>query len=157
MSTVTYPSDVVPGPPRIALEMPPGWEQIWAPDTLVAIRQAGASEHFAANVVVRFLQRVAPFGGEEIHAELSRYAQGRRDGQVGPLKSQSIGGREWLGADVAFVDDQAGTIGQVHWFTAQERHGVLDLIQVTGSYAGARRESDYPTIDAIVDSVRLNP
>ena len=61
------------------------------------------------------------------------------------------------GADVAFVDAEAGTVGQVHWFTAQRQNDVFDVIQVTGSYAGARRETDYATIDRIVDSIRINP
>lgn len=33
----------------------------------------------------------------------------------------------------------------------------MDVIQVTGSYAGARRETDYAIIDRIVDSIRVNP
>ena len=57
----------------------------------------------------------------------------------------------------AFVDAEAGTVGQVHWFTAQRQNDVFDVIQVTGSYAGARRETDYATIDRIVDSIRINP
>ena len=38
MTQISYPSEVVPGPPPITLEMPEGWEQVWAPDTLIAIR-----------------------------------------------------------------------------------------------------------------------
>lgn len=157
-TTVTYPSPVVPGPPPIHLEMPEGWVQVWAPDTLVAIRDdAQGADHFLANLVVRFYQRLAPFGAEEITAELRDYATQRQQGELGPLKTQEVGGREFLGADLAFVDPQAGTIAQVHWFTAQQRNDVLDVIQVTGSYAGSRRETDYATIDRIVDSIRVNP
>lgn len=158
MTTVSYPSDVVPGPPPITLDMPEGWTQVWAPETLIAIRDdAEGVDHFLANVVVRFYQRLGSFGSEEIHAELSEYVAQRRDGELGPLKQQAVNGREWLGSDVAFVDDQAGTIGQVHWFTGQRRNDVMDVIQVTGSYAGSRREQDYATIDAIVDTIRVNP
>lgn len=158
MTQITYPSEVVPGPPRLALDMPEGWVQVWAPDTLVAIRDAAeGADHFLANVVVRFYQRLAPFGPDEIHAELSEYVAQRREGQVGVLKHQEVGGREFVGADLAFVDGEAGTVGQVHWFTAQRTNDVFDVIQVTGSYAGARREPDYGTIDRIVDSLRINP
>ena len=158
MTRISYPSEVVPGPPPVSLDMPEGWTQVWAPDTLIAIRDdAQGADHFLANVVVRFYQRLAPFGPNEIQAELTQYAQQRRDGQVGALKQLSVGGREWLGADLAFVDDQAGTVGQVHWFTAQRHNDVFDVVQGTGSDAGSRREQDYATIDAIVDSVRVNP
>ncbi len=158
MTQISYPSEVVPGPPPITLEMPEGWEQVWAPDTLIAIRDRDEGvTHFLANVVVRFYQRLAPFGPEEIHAELKQYAQQRQEGTVGQLKHQEVDGREFVGADVAFVDAEAGTVGQVHWFTAQRQNDVFDVIQVTGSYAGARRETDYATIDRIVDSIRINP
>lgn len=157
-STITYPSPVVPGPPRIHLDMPDGWIQVWAPDTLIAIRDdTQGAEHFLANVVVRFYQRIAPFGPDEITAELSQHAEQREQGELGPLKSQDVGGRQWLGADLAFVEPEAGTVGQAHWFTAQQQNDVLDIIQVTGSYGGARREVDYPVIDRIVDSIRINP
>ncbi|MGO1166036.1 MAG: hypothetical protein ACTHXO_13295 [Actinomycetaceae bacterium] len=157
-STITYPSPVVPGPPPIHLEMPEGWIQVWAPDTLIAIRDdARDADHFLANVVVRFYQRVAPFGADEITAELAQQAEQRTQGELGPLKSQDVNGREWVGADLAFVDPQAGTIAQVHWFTAQQQNDVFDVVQVTGSHAGARRESDYAIIDQIVDSIRINP
>lgn len=157
-STVTYPSPVVPGPPPIHLEMPEGWIQVWAPDTLIAIRDdARGADHFLANLVVRFYQRLAPFGPDEIKAELEGHAQQRQDGELGPLKSQDVGGRQWLGADLAFVDEQAGTVAQAHWFTAQQQNDVIDIIQVTGSYAGSRRETDYAVIDRIVDSIRVNP
>lgn len=158
MTQITYPSDVVPGPPPIELEMPEGWTQVWAPDTLIAIREGGdQADHFLANAVVRFYQRLAPFGPDEIHAELGEYVAQRRDGELGVLKHQSVDGREFVGADVAFIDDTAGTVGQVHWFTAQRQNDVMDVIQVTGSYAGARRETDYAIIDRIVDSIRVNP
>lgn len=158
MTTIGYPSEVVPGPPRIQLEMPEGWIQVWAPETLIAIRDdAGGSDHFIANVVVRHFQRMAPFGPDEVHGELGEYVGQRDRGELGPLKSQTIGDREWVGADVAFVDAEAGTVAQVHWFTAQALGDVIDVIQVTGSYGGSRRDPDYGVIDRIVDSIRINP
>jgi hypothetical protein len=158
MTQISYPSEVVPGPPHMTLEMPAGWTQVWAPDTLIAIRDgAQGADHFLANVVVRFYQRLAPFGPDEIHAELGEYVAQRREGTLGVLKHQEVGGREFVGADLAFVDGEAGTVGQVHWFTAQKSNDVLDVVQITGSYAGARKETDYGTIDGVVDSLRINP
>ena len=137
--------------------MPEGWTQVWAPETLIAIRDDGDPGHFLANVVVRHFQRLAPFGPDEVHAELGEYVGGRDRGELGPLKSQTVGDRQWVGADVAFVDAEAGTVAQVHWFTAQDLGDVVDVVQVTGSYGGSRRDPDYGVIDRIVDSVRINP
>lgn len=157
MTTVTYPSPVVPGPPRIALEMPEGWEQVWSPETLVAIREADAEDHFAPNVVVRFFQRVGTFAEAEIRAEMEQYAKAKTEGEVGPLKSQTIGDREWIGIDVAFVDERVGTVAQMHWFTAQQQNDVVDVLQASASFAAGRRETDYPVVDGVIDSIRVNP
>ncbi|UUZ44832.1 hypothetical protein LP422_21575 [Janibacter limosus] len=78
-------------------------------------------------------------------------------GRSGSSSTGEVGGREFVGADLAFVDGEAGTVGQVHWFTAQKSNDVLDVVQITGSYAGARKETDYGTIDGVVDSLRINP
>lgn len=158
MPTVTYPSPVVPGPPRINLEMPEGWIQVWAPDTLVAIRDdAQGTDHFLANLVVRHYQRLAPFGADEITAELGEYARQRQRGELGALRTRELDGRDAAGAEVSFVDPQAGTVVQTHWFSTRQRGDVLDVVQVTGSCAGSRREADDTVIEAIIDSIRLDP
>ena len=100
---------------------------------------------------------VAGFGPDDIEREMREYAGRQRDGEVGPVKSQTINGREWIGIDVAFVDEQAGTIAQLHWFTAQQQNDVVDVLQATASFAASRKESDYPVLDALVDSIRVNP
>lgn len=156
MHTVQYPSPVVPGPPPLSLEMPAGWEQVWAPDSLIAIRQTEAPGDFRANVVVRFFQRVAPFGPDEAYAELGEYATTLTQGALGPRKVMPIAGREWVGADITFEDARIGAIGQVHWLTASAQNDVLDVIQVTGSYAAPRREQDYALIDTVVSSLRID-
>lgn len=156
-STVTYPSAVVPGPPPVHLEMPEGWLQVWAPDTLIAIRDgAQGADHFLANLVVRHTQRVAPFGPAEITAELTEQARHRRQGELGPATAQDIAAREWTRADLAFVDPQAGPVTQTHWFSGVQHGEVVDVLQVTGFY-GSRREADAATIEEIVGSLRIGP
>lgn len=154
MSTVSYPSPVVPGPPRLALQIPEGWEQVWAPDTLIAVRDT-ADGHFRANVVVRFYQRLAPFGPEQVEAELGQYAASHTDGSLGALRDQTIDGRQWVGAELTYTEQPVGEVGQAHWFTAAAQNDVMDVIQVTGSWSGDRREADFPLVDAVIDSVRV--
>lgn len=158
MPVVTYPSPVVPGPPRIHLEMPEDWIQVWAPDTLVAIRDdEQGTDHFLANLVVRHYQRLAPFGPEEITAELGDYARERQQGRVVGRRTREVAGCEFVGAEVSFLDLQAGTVVQTHWFSTRQRQDVLDVVQVTGSFAGSRREADVATIEWILESIRLDP
>lgn len=158
MPTVTYPSAVVPGPPRITLEVPAGWIQVWVPDTLIAVRDdVQGTDHFLANLVVRHLQRPAPFGPEEVLAELGDHAGQREQGRVGGLRRRQVGGRELVGAEVSFVDAQVGTVAQMHWFDIAEGGDVLGVVQVTGSFAGSRRETDGATIGRVVESMRMDP
>lgn len=157
-STVTYPSALVPGPPPIHLEMPEGWIQVWVPETLIAIRDgARGADHFLANVVVRHHQRVAPFGRDQVRAELAGQASHRQQGEVGAVRLREMGGREWIGADLTFVDPQAGTVAQTHWFATEQQEQVVDVVQVTGSRAASRRSVDDVTIDQIVESIRVRP
>lgn len=157
MPTVTYPSPVVPGPPRIHLEMPQGWVQVWAPDTLVAIRDdEEGTDHFLANLVVRHYQRLAPFGADEVTAELGEHARQRQQGELGGLRTRELDGRDAVGAEISFLDPQAGTVVQAHWFSTRQRRDVVDVVQVTGSFAGSRREADDATLESILESIRLS-
>lgn len=155
-SSVTYPSELVPGPPPIHLEVPESWTQIWAPESLVAVRDgARGADHFLANLVVRHHQRATPFGPDEIGAELAEQARQRPQGDLGPLRSRTVDGREWTGAELTFVDPQAGRVTQAQWFSVDQGHGVAEVVQVTGSWADSRRGTDAATIDQIVESIRI--
>lgn len=157
-SSITYPSPLVPGPPPLRLEVPEDWAQVWAPDTLVAVRDAaGAADHFLANLVVRHHQRVAPFGPDQIAAELRAQAGQRPQGDLGPIRSRTVEEREWTGADLTFVDPQAGKVRQAHWFSVDGQDDVVGVLQVTGSCADSRWRTDGAAIDQIVDSIRVNP
>lgn len=157
-TTASYPSALVPGPPPIHLEVPEGWIQVWVPQTLIAVRDgAQGADHFLANVVVRYQQRVAPFGRDEILAELTGQAGQRQEGEVGPLRSQQVADREWVAADLTFVDPQAGRVAQTHWFTTEQQGQAVDVVQATGSRAGSRRAVDDATIDHVVNSIRVRP
>ncbi len=157
-TTATYPSAMVPGPPPIHLEMPEDWIQVWVPQALIAVRDgARGADHFLANVVVRHQQRAAPFGRDEILAELTGHAGQRQQGEVGPLRSQEMGGREWVTADLTFVDPQAGRVAQTHWFTTEHHEQAVEVVQMTASRAASRRTVDDTTIDGIVNSIRIRP
>lgn len=156
-TTISYPSALVPEPPPVRLQMPAGWSQVWVPDTLIAIRDDVDTGHFLANVVVRCFHRVHPFGPEEIRTELDGYARQRTSGELGPSTSRAVVDREFHGAEVTFADAEAGEIGQTHWFTVRAHHDLLAVIQLTGSYAADRRETDLATIDRIFESIRIDP
>ena len=156
MPQVTYPSRVVPGPPPLRMELPDGWEQVWVPETLVAIveKDTGAG-HFLANVTVRFFQRVGAFTGPDAVDELRGWLADKADPQFEGDKGVEVDGRMWHGAHLAFRDPNAGTIGQVHFFTTAAENDVVDVLHFTGSCGGDRAQEDMPTIRRILESIRL--
>lgn len=154
-TTVRYPSPLVPGPPPISLEVPAGWEQVWAPETLVAAREEDDGEgRFLANVVVRHLQRSAPFGPDEVAAELGDYVRGK-GGQLSPLREGHFDDRPWVGAELTFIGEEVGPVGQVHWFTGRDLEETVAVLQVTGTYDLTRRDEHLPVLEAVIGSIRV--
>ena len=68
-----------------------------------------------------------------------------------------IDGTTFFGAATSIVDENAGTIVQVHLFAAQPQGSVLAVIQLTGSCAGARAGTEVDLIRSIMKTLRINP
>ena len=119
MPLVTYPSPVVPGPPPLTIEMPDTWEQVWAPETLFAIREPERTDgSFLTNIVARHYHRGGDFGPEKAVADLKADAEAK-GGELGQTFETEIDGTTFFGAATSIVDENAGTIVQVHLFAAQ--------------------------------------
>ena len=157
MPLVTYPSPVVPGPPPLTIEMPDTWEQVWAPETLFAIREPERTDGaFLTNIVARHYHRGGDFGPEQAVADLKADAEAK-GGELGQTFETEIDGTTFFGAATSIVDENAGTIVQVHLFAAQPQGSVLAVIQLTGSCAGARAGTEVDLIRSIMKTLRINP
>ena len=157
MPLITYPSPVVPGPPPLTIEAPDSWEQVWAPETLFAIREPERSDgSFLTNIVARHYHRGSEFGPEQAVEDLRANAESK-GGELGQTFETEIDGRTFFGASMSFVDDSAGTIAQVHLFAAQPQGSVLAVLQLTGSCAGSRADTEVDLIRSVMKTLRINP
>lgn len=155
-TTVEYPSEIVPRPPRLTMDLPQDWQQVWAPETLIAVRHVDdGTGRFLPNVAVTHRVVPAPFDADRAYADLEAFVGGKAEGEVRPLRTRTIDDQEWVGTDVAFVEPEVGTVAQIHLFLLRPRGEVVDLLQVVGSFGTAELDQDRAVVTRALESVRV--
>ena len=155
MTTLTYPSEVNPGPPALAIDVPDSWEQLTVPQTLIATREPTSAGTFSTNIVARLVQRGAATTPGEIVGELGEYIKGKTDGEIGAPYAVELSGRQWTAVNLSYGDGQHGAINQLHLFTGEMRGTLLSLVQVTATFAGSREEEQLAVVREALSSLRV--
>lgn len=155
MTTMTYPSELVPGVPAIAVAVPEGWQQLDVPSTLLAAREPVAPGEFASNVTVRHFVRPAEVSAGTLVGELTTFAAGKPQGAVGKPFTATTPAGALPGTTLSYVDEAAGTIGQVHVFAVHPGPRSTSVVQLVVSFAGARAEELKPVVRGIVESLQV--
>ena len=155
MTNVAFPSEEFPAQPAITLQIPEGWLPVHTPGTVVAARRASNEGTFVPNVVVRIERRPAGYEVTDALTELRAYAAARPQGTVSEPFKTELDGRQFVGCDLSWVDEQVGTVLQAHLFGGVPSGPFLQLVQVTGSVGGAQAREDYPIIEAIMKSLTV--
>jgi hypothetical protein len=155
MTTLTYPSEVNPGPPALALDVPDGWEQLAVPQTLLATREPATPDAFATNIVARLVQRGAGTTPDEVVGELGAHVRGKPDGEVGPPYAVELSGRTWTAVNLSYDDADHGVINQLHLFSGETRGPLLALVQVTATFAGSREEEQLGVVREVLSTLRV--
>lgn len=150
MTHLAFPSEEFPAQPAVTLQIPQDWEPVHAAGAVMAARSAVVEGTFVPNVVVRIERRPVGFDIADAVSELRKYAAQRPSGTMSEPYSTQIGGRVFVGCDLAWVDDQVGTVLQAHVFCGVPSGLFLQLVQVTGSVGGAQAREDYPTVKTII-------
>ena len=154
METIKYPSAMFPGPSRITLQLPEGWQGVAVPSTLIAAERTVPPGEFISNVIVRS-QRVGP------GVTLRRAAEIADEGIDGLTDVEDIG--RWLvksdslegyAREFAYRDATAGTLAQAWRVFVVNYQTVTDLIEVVGSVVPSRSD-DFSEVRAILDSVQI--
>lgn len=159
-TTIGSPTELFPGPPTVSLDVPDDWVATPAPDAVLAARRPGEAGEFMSNVVVRVDHREDGFVVDRAVEEIRRNAASRPSGESAGVFRGEIDGVPFDGVDISWVDERAGTILQVHLFSAVPpvvEGGATYLVQMIGSVGAARAEVDYPTIKQIMLSARIDP
>lgn len=155
MTKLAFPSEEFPAWPAIALQVPDGWLPVHRQGAVVAARRARDTGTFVPNVVVRIEIRPADFELADALAELRQYAAQRPHGAISEPVETQVDGRQLVGCDLSWVDEQAGTVLQGHLFAAVAAGRFTQLVQVTGSVGGAQAQADYPAVKAIMESLTI--
>ncbi len=155
MTTLTYPSEVNPGPPALSLDVPDGWEQLAVPQTLLATREPANAGAFATNIVARLVQRGSVTTPEEIVAELGEHVRVRPDGEIGAPYAVDLAGRRWTAVNLTYGDAEHGVVHQLHLFTGETRGALVSLVQVTATFAAARQEEQIGVIRRVLATLRV--
>lgn len=157
MTSLVFPSEEFPAQPGVTLEIPDDWKPVHSPGAVMAARRGTEDDTFAPNVVVRIDRRPAGFEISEALSELKRFVADRPQGTTSEPFKADLDGELFVGCDLSWVDDKVGTVLQAHLFGGVPSGPFVQLVQVTGSVGGALARDDYPTIKAIIKSLRVSP
>ena len=110
MKSIEYPSADFPGPPRIRLEVPEGWEPLTVPGVQLAVAQPRIEGRFRANVVVT-VQRFGP----EFTLEAARAGLEQRKASLPELEELGTGeieleGRTWIASEYGYTQPGRPTV-----------------------------------------------
>ncbi|OFE17082.1 hypothetical protein BA895_18095 [Humibacillus sp. DSM 29435] len=163
MTTLAFPSTVFPGPPQLALEIPPDWESVPAAGetdhvVLAALRPL-PEDQFKANIIVTvdetFADHTVRFDLDGVEATAAH----RREGTVGQVYSRPIDGLTFFGLDLSYIDDIAGTllVSNLFGFLRRQVDGGLLRITVTATIGSADHTADYATVHQVIDGLRVTP
>lgn len=159
MARLTYPSTEFPAGPRARLELPEGWEPLAVPGALLAAIRPEPTDAFNPNIVVTSEPQAPGFDILSVLDLLERTAAERRDGEVGEPYEAIISGIDFVGRPLSWVDDEAGTVVQLHLFGLVPRSNDAgeDLVHVTGTVGAASAEQDYGLVRDILRTLRVAP
>lgn len=155
-TTVTYPSDALPGPPRVSLSLPEGWELLTVPGVQIALAEPAHDGGFRANLVVSIQRTGAGTDLPAVAADLARRTAelpGFEDLGTGEL---DLAGRAWLASEYGYTQPGSATVVQASRCCVLDRGSVVDVVEVVGSCGADRADTQIEIIRGVQDSVRVD-
>jgi hypothetical protein len=155
MSTVTYPSETFPGFPEVVMDCPEGWVPRSVPEAQIAIIQERPEGEFRPNVLV-VIQRMRSDQtfDEAVQRALAKFEATPGYQEVGRVKT-TVSGLPAIRIEGAWTSETTGTMAQALRMALVEHDGVRDVVEITGTCAGAQAKEVWSTVRAIQDSVEL--
>lgn len=159
-TTHRYPSAQFPLFPAVALSTPDGWTPATVPGGVLAVRADSPSDRFAPNVVVTIARYTTDFDGADALSLLRDGLRGHPDAKVDAPFTAAFGEERYLVVNVAFDDAVAGTLVQVHAYCAfpvgpdHPEHN--DVVHVMGTCAAVNAATDYPLLQQVMESLRVD-
>ncbi|WP_106507194.1 hypothetical protein [Brachybacterium timonense] len=154
--TISYPSEVFPGPPTVSLSVPDDWETLTVPGVQLAVAQPRVEGRFRANVVVT-VQRFGP----EFTLEAAKNGLEQRKASLPELEELGTGeidieGTTWVASEYGYTQPGRPTVVQAARYAVISREDVaVDVIEIVGSCGAEGAEEEIEVVRGIQDSVAI--
>ncbi|MBN9240283.1 MAG: hypothetical protein BGO97_11260 [Micrococcales bacterium 70-64] len=156
MTAYSYPSDMFPAFPSVAVETPENWTGLLVPNTVLAVGRVTEPGQFRPNVIVAISRFAEGYTLQTaVDATVEKFAGLEGAVEIGKDVS-TINGHEWAHIEASFIDPRVGTLVQAAHLAVVATGQVVDLVQVTGTVTAAQaKENLHEEIRAIQRSVVL--
>lgn len=155
-TVITYPSADLPGPPRVTLTAPEGWELLTVPGVQIAIAEPARATGFRSNLVVTIQRMRVGYDLAVARVDLERRTSALPDLEDLGTGEIEVGPTTWLASEYGYTQPGADTVVQASRCAVLERGPVVDVVEVVGSCGADRAEDAIEVIRAVQDSVRIS-
>ena len=162
-SPVSYPSDLFPGPPSVQLVLPDGWAPVVVAGTVLAAGRPPRDDEPPGPGPTLDVRVETGGPALEVGAVLARLrgsAAQRPHGVVSEPFLAVLGDREFVGVDLSWVLEDAGTVLEVHLLhvlPATLPGGPTRLVHLTGTCGGPRVREEYDVLREVLSTVTVTP
>lgn len=157
MIVLSYPSSDFPGQPALRVTLPEGWQAM--PQTGFVLAAGGIVEPgaFTPNVLISINRHPHGAGLARTKAEIKARCSTLADFALANEHDYLAQGLPVYRIAFAYRDPRAGTLLQTGRTIVLDYGHVEDVIQITSSCTGDQAEKFAPEIQAIEDSLVVNP
>ncbi len=154
MTQISSNSERFPAPPNVTLDLPDGWLGVPVPGAILSCR-GPLVDGRAPIVAIRYTTQPLTYDLGDALREVTSHARQRPGGEVEEPFRAPIGGLELVGVNASWTDPSIGDVVQVHMFAGTRTEGLLRLLHITGTVGGASVEEDYETVQAVLETLRI--
>lgn len=152
---IDYPSESLPPPPAVALELPDDWHPVFVAGTLIAARKDISPQSYAPNVIVTWMRQEPGFDLRGAMAALDEQLATLPGARLLEETEAEISGFPARGRGVVFVDPAIGTLAQFHVYLIVDRGACSDTVHLTATIGGDQIESESPGLRDVLTSVEV--
>lgn len=150
-ASVSFPSAAFPAFPAVTLQVPDEWQPINAYGSILAVAEPVEPGAFRSNVVVA----ISRFGSDyqlqtAVDAVIAKFGE-QPDVAILGQEEREVLGVPGFRMEASFTAEGVGTLVQAIHLAVIRSGSMSDLVQITGSAAGAQATAVWPTIRAILD------
>ena len=154
MPTAGHPGALSPRLPELTVDLPDGWVVEPGDDALVRAHDGRGDAHAPALAAYVHTTRDADVAA--LCDDLASRALARDEGEADPTFEVELGDRTWTGLNVSWVEG-GEAVFVVHLLTVLPAGEVAQVVRWSGRVSGPDAETDYDTLQGVLETVRVVP